>query len=205
MKNTQGAEFCIKLMYPNTLYWNNTMTQEIVKFNVGGVHYDTTITTLKNVPNNMLLTMVEFPGEKKDRIFIDRNGHLFSHVLDYLRDPEIWTCPLDPSIRVSLSREASFYCLLEMKKILQVEINPLHEKYPVVTIIAEARKIVVIRENFPLKLVLENTSNIHDFSALYMQMNINIMEKAGYRLVATPNHPDIKDYKQIHYIFSANP
>ena len=189
------------------------MSQEIVKFNVGGTHYETSLSTLKNVPDNMLLRMVESPLEKGERIFIDRDGQLFAHILNYLRDVSIWTAPGDLSICAALVREASFYCLFNMKKGLEaiagleiktIEKNPLHEKYPVVTIIAHQMQIIMINTDFPLKLRLGSPKQGNDdISVGLMEININIMEKAGYKLIATVKHPE-KSYSQIHYIFSSN-
>lgn len=46
-----------------------------------------------------------------EELFIDRDGQIFGHILNYLRDGDQWTLPLDDSIRNGLVREAEFYKL----------------------------------------------------------------------------------------------
>lgn len=68
---------------------------EIIDFNVGGICYSTTLTTLKQVPDNLLLKLAQNSidnkisvTKKKGKIFIDRDGEMFKHILNYLRNPE---------------------------------------------------------------------------------------------------------------------
>lgn len=65
---------------------------EIIEFDVGGQHYSTTLTTLRQVPDNLLLKLVEerIPVIKRKKIiFIDRDGDMFKHILNYLRNTNI--------------------------------------------------------------------------------------------------------------------
>lgn len=61
----------------------------IVRFNVGGKKFSTTLATLECRGENMLSAMVKSDvGAIRDAdgaYFIDRNGRMFEHVLDYLR------------------------------------------------------------------------------------------------------------------------
>lgn len=59
---------------------------EIIKLNVGGIHFQTTKDTLIKSPyfSMMLNGKWSIP---KDEIFIDRSGKIFEHVLNLLRDP----------------------------------------------------------------------------------------------------------------------
>jgi hypothetical protein len=90
------------------------MSDAIIRLDVGGVHYTTTKSTLCRIPSSMLETMFNgsMDSQKVDgRYFIDRNGQLFQHILDYLRDGDAWTPPSDLDICRALHREAQFFCL----------------------------------------------------------------------------------------------
>jgi hypothetical protein len=120
---------------------------DIVKLNVGGVRYTTTLTTLRNRKENFLTKLVEHDRSgvmkaKRDEsgscsfffaclrvfqkpneshvdfffdlvnacvgdIFIDRNGPLFEHVLDFLRTGEL---QFPPHVSIGqLMKEFDFY------------------------------------------------------------------------------------------------
>ncbi|GFH55452.1 hypothetical protein CTEN210_11928 [Chaetoceros tenuissimus] len=64
----------------------------IVKLNVGGTHYVTSLTTINNSPKSMLAKAVSDRWKKEDSnepIFFDRDGQRFKYVLDYLRDGKV--------------------------------------------------------------------------------------------------------------------
>ena len=88
------------------------MAEDIVKLNVGGTHYQTTRTTLCQYPESMLGAM--FSGDqpksadRDHRYFIDRDGTLFIHVLNFLRSHKL-TLPADFADIERLSAEADFY------------------------------------------------------------------------------------------------
>ena len=82
----------------------------IVKINVGGTRYDTTKETLCMYGPHMLSVLIDNEHNKdsdKECIFIDRNGCLFSYILDYLR------CGILPygnqELLYRLSYESDFY------------------------------------------------------------------------------------------------
>jgi hypothetical protein len=98
------------------------MSDSIIRLNVGGIHYDTTKSTLCRVSESMLERMFNgsIPSPKvKGRYFIDRNGQLFQYILDYLRDGAAWIPPTDSDVCRSLLREAHFYCLLDLARLLE--------------------------------------------------------------------------------------
>ena len=102
-----------------------SMADSIIRLNVGGVSYDTTKSTLCRVPS-MLESMFNGPFESKlidGRYFIDRNGQLFQHILDYLRDGESWDVPSDLDLCRSLLREARFFCLAPLIELLETAIK----------------------------------------------------------------------------------
>lgn len=93
----------------------------LVQLNVGGILYTTTKQTLM-YPGSFFVAM--FSGKMQEglliegRIFLDRNGDLFKHVLDYLRSPELWCPPGDEGIVAALIGEADYFCLSGMLEIL---------------------------------------------------------------------------------------
>jgi len=87
-----------------------------VKLEVGGQFFSSTLETLTKVPDSLLGRMfsgrypLEFTPE--GRIFIDRDGSHFRHILNYLRDPENWKMGMkDKQTIDELRTESRFYGL----------------------------------------------------------------------------------------------
>ena len=84
----------------------------ILRLNVGGVPYTTTKATLCRYPNSMLGAM--FNGsmpttlDEDSRYFIDRDGHLFVHILNYLRSARL-ALPDGFKLLEPLMAEADFF------------------------------------------------------------------------------------------------
>lgn len=102
---------------------NNQLKKEKkIKLNVGGTYYTTTLTTLKSDPDSMLAAMFSgrFPIEKDEddgAYFIDRNGRVFGHILDWLRTGEL--CPeLSNEDTFWLRKEVEYYQLTKLSAIL---------------------------------------------------------------------------------------
>ncbi|KAJ1422541.1 BTB/POZ protein [Ochromonadaceae sp. CCMP2298] len=66
--------------------------ESVVKLDVGGVRYTTSLTTLRRFPDSMIGCM--FSGRhalskgEDGYFFIDRDGRHFHHILNFLRSPE---------------------------------------------------------------------------------------------------------------------
>ena len=88
------------------------MAQDIVHLNVGGLLYTTTKATLCRNPNSMLGAMFNgsMPTSKDEcgRYFIDRDGTLFGHVLNFLRSSHL-ALPDDFKHLDQLALEADFF------------------------------------------------------------------------------------------------
>jgi len=85
---------------------------DIVKLNVGGMHYATTRHTLMTYGENYfsaLLSEKYKVVKDGDSIFIDRNGELFALVLDYLRTGELFIPKHVERERVM--KEFKFFCI----------------------------------------------------------------------------------------------
>ena len=95
---------------------------EQVELNVGGKLYSTTVTTLTRLPNNLIEKM--FTGQSpitKDsqgRCFIDRDGEIFAHVLNFLRTKSL-TLRDNFSDMESLMQEAEYYQINDLKRLIQ--------------------------------------------------------------------------------------
>eukprot|EP01133_Synstelium_polycarpum_P004017 gene4017-4652_t len=86
-----------------------------IKLDVGGRHFATTLATLTKYPDSMLAAMFssrfELPRDEDGRIFIDRDGKLFAHILAYLRDGPLWTPPVAIDMKKRLEIEFAYYGL----------------------------------------------------------------------------------------------
>ncbi|RXM92722.1 BTB/POZ domain-containing protein KCTD21 [Acipenser ruthenus] len=91
---------------------DKTEFQDPVSINVGGQVYTTTLSTLTRFQDSMLGAM--FRGklpllkDRKGNFFIDRDGKVFRHILNYLRSSSL-DLPRDFSEMQLLKREADFY------------------------------------------------------------------------------------------------
>ncbi|KAJ1411616.1 BTB/POZ protein, partial [Ochromonadaceae sp. CCMP2298] len=87
--------------------------ESVVKLDVGGVRYTTTLTTLRRFPDSMIGCM--FSGRhalskgEDGYFFIDRDGRHFYHILNFLRAPEGYTDGLEGREKEELRRECEYY------------------------------------------------------------------------------------------------
>ncbi|XP_008823184.1 potassium channel regulatory protein [Nannospalax galili] len=87
-------------------------SQELVTLNVGGKIFTTRCSTLKQFPASRLACMLD--GKDQDfkmvdgQIFVDRDGVLFSFILEFLRTRQL-LLPSDFPDYLRLQREALFY------------------------------------------------------------------------------------------------
>eukprot|EP00451_Oxyrrhis_marina_P045251 CAMPEP_0204435540 /NCGR_PEP_ID=MMETSP0470-20130426/73802_1 /ASSEMBLY_ACC=CAM_ASM_000385 /TAXON_ID=2969 /ORGANISM="Oxyrrhis marina" /LENGTH=237 /DNA_ID=CAMNT_0051434115 /DNA_START=30 /DNA_END=740 /DNA_ORIENTATION=+ len=95
-------------------------SNDIVSLNVGGVVHTTTIGTLRSVPSSMLARMfatdqgMPTARDAEGRVFLDRDGSLFRHVLNYLRDRSVPQL----SARGELRAEARYFGLEQLEAAL---------------------------------------------------------------------------------------
>lgn len=94
------------------------MFPAVVSINVGGVLFAASLETLRSgrfgVGGSMIAAMfsgrIPSARDVEGRVFIDRDGRHFHHILNYLRDG-CFPAALTAAERVELEREASFYGL----------------------------------------------------------------------------------------------
>jgi N-acetylneuraminic acid mutarotase len=87
----------------------------LVKLNVGGRTFTTSKTTLTRYEESLLGRMFsgrhELATDEEGRAFIDRNGELFEHVLDFLREGPAWVMPDDATLLLRLATEFDYFQL----------------------------------------------------------------------------------------------
>ncbi|XP_064613157.1 potassium voltage-gated channel protein Shaw-like [Liolophura sinensis] len=89
-------------------------TDQIITLNVGGAIFQTSYSTLRNIPNTRLCTLAEeLPKayQGKPRYFFDRNPQLFNFILDFYRTGELHLPK--GHCAFSLKRELHFWGLNE--------------------------------------------------------------------------------------------
>ncbi|XP_006000631.1 putative potassium channel regulatory protein [Latimeria chalumnae] len=95
--------------------------QEVVVLNVGGMKFTTFPSTLRRYPDSKLARMLD--GSDPDfrvvngQFFVDRDGSLFRHILEYLRTRHL-TLPPDFFEYERLAKEADFYGLQSLADLL---------------------------------------------------------------------------------------
>ncbi|XP_071175506.1 BTB/POZ domain-containing protein KCTD21-like [Mytilus edulis] len=93
------------------------MADRVVKLNVGGVLYTTSKSTLTSVPQCYLCQLVTGAirplRDERGTIFIDRDGHIFRYVLNYLRSKKL-TLPQGYKELAMLKEEAEYYDLCQL-------------------------------------------------------------------------------------------
>jgi len=94
------------------------MSSEIVCLNVGGVKYTTSKHTLTKYPESMLGAMfsqnyIPSQVDKDGCYFIDRNGKIFEHILQFLRSGE-FIPPDKPKELKLLKCEAEFFQIIPL-------------------------------------------------------------------------------------------
>ena len=98
-------------------------SDEVLSINVGGVVYTTTRSTLAKYPDSMLGTMfngkyVPTNCDNQGNYFIDRDGYMFRHVLNFLRSGRL-CLPQGFKDFDLLEAEADFYQIAPMISAIQ--------------------------------------------------------------------------------------
>ena len=153
----------------------------ILNLNVGGFVYTTTLNTITRDPNSMLGRMFsgrqKIAKDSKGNYFIDRDGSLFRHVLNFLRTREL--CLPQPFDEFEqLSAEAEFYQVGDLIKAIQTRRegrgrNPSpSDGLGAITIADDKRGTLFLagREEL-IKEVFEGSMNISEVTRVYFGFN----------------------------------
>uniref|UniRef100_A0A0K0D942 BTB_2 domain-containing protein n=1 Tax=Angiostrongylus cantonensis TaxID=6313 RepID=A0A0K0D942_ANGCA len=109
------------------------MNDDIIELNVGGTCYSTIRETLMREPDTLLFRIANgssvLPKDvirlDNNKFFIDRDGLLFSHILNYLRTEKLML-PKGFNDTLRLFNEAEFYGIHKLRFILDSQITPLN-------------------------------------------------------------------------------
>uniref|UniRef100_A0A9J2PF14 Potassium channel tetramerisation-type BTB domain-containing protein n=1 Tax=Ascaris lumbricoides TaxID=6252 RepID=A0A9J2PF14_ASCLU len=107
-------------------------SNEVVQLNVGGTIYSTLYDTLVNSKSKFFEHMLRVDPQSgrvvvfkqnvieddEGRLFINRDGHLFGYVLQYMRDGKRTVIPESPDLIRQLAREAEFFTLDRYRALL---------------------------------------------------------------------------------------
>ncbi len=99
---------------------------EVIRLNVGGRHFDTTRETLSMAGyfEPYLNERIGHAVDEQGRLFVDRNGELFGHLLHFMRTT---ICPPRQFVienKKALLEECAFFCLEYMEQRIRGEISP---------------------------------------------------------------------------------
>uniref|UniRef100_A0A8C5TXS4 Potassium channel regulator n=1 Tax=Malurus cyaneus samueli TaxID=2593467 RepID=A0A8C5TXS4_9PASS len=98
--------------------------REVVILSVGGVRFVTRASTLQQFPESRLARMLNDEDREfklvSGEFFVDRDGALFSYILDFLRTLQV-SLPTDFTDYQRLQREAEFYGLCHLADLLNQE------------------------------------------------------------------------------------
>lgn len=96
---------------------------ERVKLNVGGTIYETTLSTLRKEESFLSALFsgrYEVARDEKDgSVFIDRDGQIFKHILNYLRRGRLLISETDSALAAELLDEARFFQIASLIELLQ--------------------------------------------------------------------------------------
>jgi len=149
-------------------------SSEHVRLVVGGTEYQTTKATLLRENSGFFSNLLANKPHHKDNngqyFFIDRDGLLFRHVVNFLRGPETFHVPAEFSERDQLVAEAQYYDLKglaaringDAANLVCVEI--IETCHPEKIGVCSARIVISedLREKAPFCEIIEGLSQDHD-------------------------------------------
>src|SRR4051794_31296582 len=100
------------------------MELQKVIFDVGGTRYSTFVSTIMKYPESTLAIMIENEEVQGDiecgqALFIDRDGAIFSRILQYYRNGCYMILPTDDVALNELIQEADYFQLPKLKELAE--------------------------------------------------------------------------------------
>jgi len=126
------------------------MSSKVV-LNIGGQKYETKLSLLKTVPNTVLSSIADTVNNQENQeLFIDRDGRLFTYILNYFRNLEKVVLPLSELDLLELQQETNYYCIEKLDALIQQKLNKI-----------ELKRKENYRECIYCKNTLDITLNLH--------------------------------------------
>ena len=99
---------------------------EVIRLNIGGVHFDTTSQTLSAIPffDPVVEQRIGYAVDKDGRFFVDRSGELFSIILQFLRTRKRPNQNVLNACGQDLLSECQFYGIDWLESIIRGEVSP---------------------------------------------------------------------------------
>lgn len=97
-----------------------------VKLNVGGVEYMTSVETLTGGSvffQSLFSGRLETTRDEEGRIFIDRNGHIFQYVLEFLRTGGVYFDTSDATMVTRVACEAEFFLVTSLMEAMDAVVE----------------------------------------------------------------------------------
>lgn len=94
-----------------------------LKINVGGLKFVTTLDTLKSHPGSFFAVLLSGKWNVDETIFINRDGSVFSYVLNFMRGEPLDLSSLSPSKFQLLQKDAEFFQLDQLVSLLNSSIS----------------------------------------------------------------------------------
>ena len=105
------------------IYCNQT---DIVRFNVGGEKFATSVNTLLRTPNTLFCKLIESGRlDLKEEIFFDRSAEIFPFILDFLRTKDINYKNFSKDQLAILKEDAEYYNIYEITSHLNVKLQDI--------------------------------------------------------------------------------
>ena len=124
---------------------------DIIQLNVGGVQYTTTRFTLCHYPDSMFSGRHDCKVDDSGRVFIDRDGSMFKHILNFLRSGRL-LLPNDFSDFALLANEADFYQIQTLIHELKTSKDVYRKSVSVIEIIE--RRPMKCDESYSISVVV---------------------------------------------------
>lgn len=132
-------------------YPSEKMT-EIVNLNVSGKTYSSTVQTLSESPALAHELRSRGAIQPGTQIFIDRDGKLFRHILNFLRSPSTWRLPVDIALLRDLQPEAEFFQLEVMMERLRHGLVGFDGKLTITILVSHGMVITATIKGFAIIL-----------------------------------------------------
>lgn len=105
----------------------DTAHSPIIHLNVGGKRYTTSVETLTLCRDSMLGAMfhggIGVRKDEDDCYFIDRDGKLFRHILNFLRTKTLHVSSIE--VLQAIKEEAEYYCLQDLVDYVTAQLDRL--------------------------------------------------------------------------------